>query len=104
VERLDSFDELFEGNFSIKLSRLFFKAAEEGKVQLDPEVLGELNKLAIKLQFLQKHVVKPESGNCTLNDKLIVLLSMDNKVSGSIFSVRICFKISINSGFRSSIS
>jgi COP9 signalosome complex subunit 6 len=84
VEQSSALKMLLKG---LTVSMNYLKAVDQAKLQMDPEVFRELNKLAIKLQFLQQHVVKPESGNCTLNDKLIVLLSMDNKVSGSIFSI-----------------
>jgi len=84
VEHSSALKMLWKG---LSVSLNYLKAADQSKLEIDPEILRELNKLAIKLQFLQNHVVKSESGSCALNDKLIVLLSMDNKVSGSIFSI-----------------
>jgi len=80
----------------LTVSMNYLKAVNESKIEADPEILRELNKLAIKLQFLQERLIKSEAGNCTLNDKLIILLSMDNKVSGSIFSIINKFNMIIN--------
>jgi 5-bromo-4-chloroindolyl phosphate hydrolysis protein len=56
--------------------------------------MRELNKLAIKLDFLQKQTIKSKSANGSLNDNLIVLLTMTNKVSGSMFAVgRFCVSV-----------
>lgn len=78
-----------------------FQAIDEGKLEPDSEVLRELNKLAIKLDFLQNRKIKSGSEDCTLNDKLIVLLTMNNKISGSIFSVSSYFILTfkVNSRF-----
>jgi hypothetical protein len=56
-------------------------------VEPDPEVLRELHKLAIKLDFLQNQKIEAKSSNYNINDRLIVLLTMNTKVVGSIFSV-----------------
>ncbi|KAI6173195.1 COP9 signalosome complex subunit 6 [Aphelenchoides besseyi] len=65
---------------------LLFSAVDEKKLEADPEVLRELHKLAIKLSFLRKNQIRSTGGASDVNDKLMVLLAMDNKVAGSIFS------------------
>ncbi|KAI6192014.1 COP9 signalosome complex subunit 6 [Aphelenchoides bicaudatus] len=65
----------------------YLKALKEGKVEADPTILSSLNKLAIKLHFLETGQIKSASDNSSVNDKLIVLHAMNNKISGSVFAI-----------------
>ncbi|KAI6232042.1 COP9 signalosome complex subunit 6-like protein [Aphelenchoides besseyi] len=75
---------------------LLFSAVDEKKLEADPEVLRELHKLAIKLSFLRKNQIRSTGGACDVNDKLMVLLAMDNKVVGSIFSMITKLNVIVN--------
>ncbi|KAI6209752.1 COP9 signalosome complex subunit 6 [Aphelenchoides besseyi] len=66
------------------------------KLEADPEVLRELHKLAIKLSFLRKNQIRSTGGASDVNDKLMVLLAMDNKVAGSIFSMITKLNVIVN--------
>ncbi|CAD5234245.1 unnamed protein product [Bursaphelenchus xylophilus] len=65
----------------------YLDAIEKGEIQPNEEVLRELNKLAIKVSFLRNNQIKCEEGNVDINDEMIVLLTMNNKISNSIFSL-----------------
>lgn len=71
----------------LQLSRDYMKAVDEKKLPADPEILRELHKMAIKFDYLKKQMVESSRGECDLNDKMIVLLTMENKVAGTIFSI-----------------
>ncbi|CAD5229560.1 unnamed protein product [Bursaphelenchus okinawaensis] len=65
----------------------YLDAVEKKELQPNEEVLRELHKLAIKVQFLRDQKIKCDDNNSDINDKAIVLLTMNNKISNNIFSL-----------------
>ncbi|KAI6225443.1 COP9 signalosome complex subunit 6-like protein [Aphelenchoides fujianensis] len=71
----------------LSLAMDYANAVDEGVLPKDPELLREIHKLAIKLSFLRTNAVQTTGGACGINDKLMVLLAMDNKVAGTVFTM-----------------